>query len=226
MKINFDYLDNSIDFDEFFVNSLCLKNKHYFYRVINDLVSVSNKLLVEEVNFFENNKEINLSSYVDVYIDFFNIDLNSKKIIGKLYDLIDIEIDEEIKNKIRVSYKKMLNSLNSVINNFDFSLSYEEDFDIKSLLKLYKISVNKPNTLLEQLLLLLELNSVFKLNKLLVFVNLEDYLTIEELKELIKYAIYNNLNIFLINNEVSDYKLDDVKYCVIEEDLNEFVISN
>ena len=85
MKINIEYIDNEIIIPDNKVFNIEIENKIYFYRLINELNYISNGADSPEednIKFFKNNNELNLFNKIDVYIDYFNIDFNSKKIIN------------------------------------------------------------------------------------------------------------------------------------------------
>ena len=75
--------------------------------------------------------------------------------------------------------------------------------------------------MLENLFCLIDLESMFNLDKLLVFVNLKLYLDKDELIELYKYSLYNNVNIILIDSVSYGVKLDYESKLIIDNNLDE-----
>ena len=63
-----------------------------------------------------------------------------------------------------------------------------------------KTKINTKNNLLENILLLIDIESELNLDKLVVFVNLKSYLENEELIELYKYSLYKDIKILLVDN--------------------------
>ena len=63
-----------------------------------------------------------------------------------------------------------------------------------------------------------------KSSKFIVFVNLKQYLDDNELKELYKYSIYNNVNIILIDSQCYGCSHDFEKKLIVDNNLVEFVV--
>ena len=78
--------------------------------------------------------------------------------------------------------------------------------------------------MLDNLLLLIDLENTLKFNNILVFVNLKQYLSKNELIEFYKYAIYNKIQILLIDSQAYGVTLEYEKKLIIDENLDEFVI--
>lgn len=227
MKINIEYIDNEIIMPDNKVFNIEIENKIYFYRLINELNYISNGADSPEENnikFFKNNNELNLFNKIDVYIDYFNIDFNSKKIINSLYRALKTTISEEDKIKIANYYLKIKNILSKSFLDYNLPLTISSEYDIELIFKLLKINVEKKNNLLDNLLILIDINNIFKINELLIFVNLKQYLNKEELNELYKYSVYNNVKILLIDSQSYGTCNEYEKKLIIDSNLDEFLL--
>lgn len=225
MKLVINYIDNEIDISNDIIPSLEIENKNYFYRVVNDLNLLSIGDLVENINFYDNNnQEINLSNNINVIIDYFNIDFNTKNIINKLYKSIKENVDIEDISRLNTNYNKIKKIIFKILNEYDFKLTLNDEFDIESLLKLLKISIDRRESVIDNLFLLIDIENKFKLNKLVVFVNLKQFLSKEELTELFKYSLYNNVKILLIDSQSYGTNLNNEKKIVIDGNLDEFLL--
>ena len=227
MKINIEYIDNEIIIPDNKVFNIEIENKIYFYRLINELNYISNGADSPEednIKFFKNNNELNLFNKIDVYIDYFNIDFNSKKIINSLYRVLKTTISEEDKIKIANYYLKIKNILSKSFLDYNLPLTISSEYDIELIFKLLKINVEKKNNLLDNLLILIDINNIFKINELLIFVNLKQYLNKEELNELYKYSVYNNVKILLIDSQSYGTCNEYEKKLIIDSNLDEFLL--
>ena len=87
-----------------------------------------------------------------------------------------------------------------------------------------KYSINNKEELLDNLLLLIDLETILNSNKVLCFINLKQYLSKEELEELYKYATYNSVNFILIDsikyNCIKEYE----KLIIIDENLEDYML--
>lgn len=227
MKINIKYIDNEIIILDNTVYNIEIENKAYFYRLINDLNNFANNTdssQDENIKFFKDNTELNLYNKIELYIDYFNIDLNSKKIINNLYKSLKSTISEEDKNKISNYYLKIKSILAKSFLDYNLLLTVSDEYDIDIIFKLLKISIERSSLLLDNLLMLIDINSTFKINELLVFVNFKQYLSKEELNELYKYSIYNNVKILLIDSQSYGVCNEYEKKLIIDSNLDEFLL--
>lgn len=224
MNLNVKYFDNKIVFNKEFINVLEIENKKYFYRFIKDLYSISSSDITEDIHFFENEKEINMSNKLRIYVDFFDFQFDSKKYVNDISKYVSTNISEADKNSLVTLYNKMVKQYSKILNDVEVPLQIESEFSVDNLNKLMKISVDTKEDLLDNLLLLIDLEKALKLNNLLVFVNLKQYLSKNELSELYKYAIYNEVNIFLVDSQSYGVCLKYEKKHIIDENLDEFML--
>ena len=111
-----------------------------------------------------------------------------------------------------------------LISEYDLPLSVNEEMNFQDILKNVKFSINNKKTVLENLFLIIDLESILKINDLLIFVNLKQYLNEADINELYKYAIYNDVKLTLIDNQLYKDKNEFENKIIIDSDLNEFVI--
>ena len=95
---------------------------------------------------------------------------------------------------------------------------------LEGLIKLLNLEVVSQNDLLQNLLLLIDINKELKVFDIVVFVNLKQLLTKDELVELYKYAIYNNVFLLLIDSQAYGVPLEYERKNIIDENLDEFVL--
>lgn len=225
MKINVEYFDNEITFDNGKINVLEIENKNYFYRFIKDLYNIYNELEIEEIKFFDNNfKEINMLGKIQIFTNYFNFEFDSKKYTSSISKYINNNISASDRNNLTNKYNKLQECYQKIINTFDLPLIVNQEFDINTITKMLKVKINIKDSLLENLLLLIDLESELKINDLLVFINLKQYLTKEELSELYKYSLYNEVKIILIDSQCYGVTNEYEKKLIIDTNLEEIMI--
>lgn len=225
MKIVVNFIDNEIAVENNNVFNIEVENKVYFYRLINEFNLISKGVISENIFFLdEDSNELNLLNKIDLYIDYFNIEFNSKKIINNLYKLLKSNIDEENKIKINKCYLKIKSILAKSFLDYNLPLVINDDFDIDTILKLLKVTIDSKNNLLNNLFLLIDINNNFRINELLIFVNLKQYLTLEELNEFYKYSIYSDIKILLIDSQCYGVTNKFEKKLIIDGNLDEFLL--
>lgn len=224
MNLSVDYLDNQIVFASDYINAVEIENKRYFYRFVNDLYSVYISGYSDNLKFIQDNKEINMNGKIKVFINYFDFQFDSKKYTSEISKFVSNYINEEDTKNLINLYGKMTRIYKKALNDIDLPLYVENDISIDNINKLIKLGISPKEELLDNLLLLIDLECTLKTNNLLVFINLKQYLNKEEIVELYKYAIYNNIQIILIYFLSYGVTLKNEKKHIIDENLDEFVL--
>lgn len=225
MNLKINYFDNNIKIKNDYIQVIEIENKKTFYRLVSDLYKIKNDEKLDEVFFYDdNNQEINMYNKVDLYVNFFDIDLNSKKNLNALNKNIINSLTDNVKEEILNNFKKLAKSFTKILSDIDLPLSLNDNITVEDIIKLLKISINKTADLLSNLLLIIDLEKVLKMNEILFFINLKQYLSQEELIEFYKYAIYNEIKIILVDSQSYGIKLDYEKKLIIDANLDEFVL--
>ncbi len=225
MIINIDYLENNIMINDNKIICLEIENKNYFYRIVKDFCDIANGVISDQINISDyNNKELNLNGKLMVIIDYFNFDFNSKKILNNLYRTLTECFDEQDKIRISNYYNKIKNIISSSLSDYSLPLMINEDFEIETIYKLLKIEIETKENLLDNLLLTIDIENSFKINNLLVFINLKQYLNKNELEELYKYCIYNNVKVILIDSQCYGVANKFEEKLIIDGNLEEYMI--
>ena len=225
MNLKINYFDNNIKIENDYVQVIEIENKKTFYRLVSDLYKIKNDEKLDEVFFYDDdNQELNMYNKVDLYVNFFDIDLNSKKNLNALNKNIINSLTDNDKEEILNNFKKLAKSFTKILSDIDLPLSLNDNITVEDIIKLLKISINKTDELLNNLLLIIDLEKVLKMNEILFFINLKQYLSQEELIEFYKYAIYNEIKIVLVDSQSYGIKLDYEKKLIIDTNLDEFVL--
>lgn len=225
MKLLFNYIDNELFIEKNSVLSIEIENKNYFYRTVNCFNSLKNSEKSDEINIYNDNfEEVNLCNKIGLYIDYFNLDFNTKKNITKVYKLVEESLDDKSKSSFSNVYNKTLLLLKNKLNELDINIALDDEYKLENILKIVKLSIEQKDTLQENLFLLIDLEKTLELNNVLVFINLKQYLNKEELYEFYKYIIYNELYAIFIDSQSYGTSFDNEKKLIIDDDLDEFML--
>ena len=224
MILRIGYIENEFEITADKVLALEIENKKYFYRTVLGLYSLSRGEMVEEFQFYDSSMNEMKNPNILIINDFFNIDLDSKKISTELHKNIISEIDEKMMQELVKNYKKIYNSFNKILHNIDLPLTMIQDFNPDVFIKTLKISVERKDELLDNLLLLIDIEKNLNINNAIFFINLKQYLTNSELVELYKYSIYSSVPIVLIDSQTYGVTLEYEKKIIIDDNLDEFVL--
>lgn len=225
MKLKVNYFDNFIDIFNNDITTIEILNKKYFYRLIKDLMEIEIGIPTEDIIFSNNNEIINLSGKINIITDYFQFNFDSKKYNNFITKYVANSINDNGKNSIIKNLKNLNLSIKKELNKFDLPLSISNEETFENIIKSFKIVINNiDNDLLENLLLIIDIEKTFKINNIIVFVNLKQLLTNDELVELYKYAIYNEIKLIMIDSNYYENKLNYENKLIINDDLTEFIV--
>lgn len=226
MELSIYGLENEIIFDNLHVNVLEIKNKKMFTKVLCFLNDKCNEITQSnEIVLKDNNKELDMSKNIYIVFDVFNIDYNSKKILNKLYALISQNINLLQDYELEEIILRFRNFLIKEINELPFEFTMKSDISIEETLKLFSLRIDENYYVgpIEKIEFVIDIVKTLDIAKVLVVPNLKLYLTNEELIEIYKYAKYNEINLLVIENNVSEILLEYEKKNVIDENFDDFV---
>lgn len=219
MKIVHPLFDKPIEFKENTVNILVVENKVVLVEMIDELFLQTNgetgKFILSHDNI-----EIEVSKNLELIINFFDMEFNTKKIITKLYAVLENEsLSEDIYNKTMEIKGQIINYAENLFSANKYDIIYNENININSLLKFLDVKLNFINdSLAEKIINYMDiLRDLLNIN-LFVFVGLRSYLNEEDLQELYKYVVYNKYNILLIESQVIE-KVKYEDYLIVDNDL-------
>lgn len=225
MKLLLNYIDESIPLENDKVTSLEILHTKYLWRFLQDLTKLNNNTELETIRIIDNQlNDVNITNKILIIMDFFNIEINNKKNITLLAKYITNKIPEATITSYNNLYQKLYLKMKTLLNEFDLPITIENEFDIENLLKIFKISFQEKETLIEKLLLLIDIEKIMNIHSIIVLVNIKQFLNIDELKELEKYSIYNKIPLLLV--DANSYgKATEYEYkLIIDSDLSEIVI--
>ena len=203
MKIINKNWQRRIEIEENTIYTLVFENIRYYRENIIELI---NQHKGNEGSFIisNNSKEIEFAKDSHIITDIFSIDINSKKVLTKVYSSLlklvveDVSKYNELSTNIKVYFEKLI---------FDSSLEIEqgEEIDISSLLKLgdFKIHVDNDD-ILEKFIKFLKVLTELCNCKIIFVVGLHNVFTIDEIKEVYKEVCLNKINI--INIEYQQFE--------------------
>ena len=202
MKIINKNWQRKIEIEDNIIYTLVFENKKYYRENIIELVN-QHKSNEGSYILSNDNKEISFDKNSYIITDIFNIDINNKKVLSKIYSSLlkeiveDISSYNELSTNIRVYFEKL------IFNSF-LEIEQGEEIDMCSLLKLgdFKIHVEQDDILekfVKFLKVLIELCGC----KIIFVVGLHTVFTQDEIIEIYKEVCLNKINI--INVEYQQF---------------------
>ena len=226
MKLKINGFTNELEFYDDKVSILSIQDTKCFTNIIQKINDKINGAESDEVFLVDDKEnELKMSKEVCMILDLFNIDYNSKKILGKLYDKISENIENSGETKLQNLFIEVRKSIVEEINEFPFEFTMCDDIDIINILKLYnlKVDILSYETILEKIEFFIDLNATLNIFSVIVIPNLKMYLSEEELIELYKYSLYNNVKLLLIEkNFIQKLKYEHI--LTIDEGFEDYII--
>ncbi|NLY87878.1 MAG: type II-A CRISPR-associated protein Csn2 [Clostridiales bacterium] len=171
-------------------------------------LSVDNKLL----------KLSNSLKIMSFYIDF---DLNDKRILNKIYDRLKDKALEDNESFSKIS-GLITEYIQTLIYDEEINLEQEQSVDLVDIFKGLKIGVeSNEEDEIEDFLNYIRLLEDYLNIKLFIFINLEEYYKIDELKYIYDVLLLNKTKFILLQNTVRNVMDKREKRYIIDEDLCE-----
>ena len=220
MKIINKNWQRKIEIEDNIIYTLVFENKKYYRENIIELI---NQHKGNEGSYIlsNDNKEILFDKNSYIITDIFNIDINNKKVLSKIYSSLLKEIVEDIS-----SYNKLSTNIRVYFEKLIFNSSLEidqgEEIDMSSLLKLgdFKIHVENDD-ILEKFVKFLKVLSELCGYKIIFVVGLHTVFTQDEIIEIYKEVCLNKINIINIEyqqfNNLSNENYKEIVY-IFDED--------
>lgn len=225
MKIRINGLENEIELYDNRINVIEIKNTRYFSNVIGILNDKINGLESSEIFLLDsNNEELKINKECHLVLDLFNIEYNSKNILNKIYEQIERNVNNNQDYEIENLLLKMRNYLIQEINELPFEFVMKNEIEVSEILKLFNLKIDKENyqTILEKVEILIDILVTLGVAKILIIPNLKLYLSEEELVELYKYSMYNDIKLILIERTNLN-KLEYEQTITIDENFYDYI---
>lgn len=221
MNLVSQYFENSYEIKAKTLNTLVIESTEHFANFLRTLIDVINKES-EEIELIDDYKKIDISKTTDIIFDIFNIEANAAAILKKLYT----ELEEDLCSEDM--YIKKLEMESTVANLVD-ELTYRSRFSLKSdeinyqnFFKALSLEFDYEKTsILDRLIEYIKVSSELLNKKLFIIVNLDSFLTKEDLVELSKFLCYNEIKVLALQNKITRQVRTCENLRIIDQDLCE-----
>ena len=198
-----------------------VENQEYFSILLENLYRQS--IGEGKFIFSEGDKILSLEKQAEIIWNPFSIDMNNKKILGKLYHELQTISLEESYDAIGNLNAEIIRYLDAISEKVAYPIRFGMDLNLMDLYKLYGVQLETDgSSTLEKLMDYIKIMSSLCGIHMMIFINLKDYLPENQIKELYKTAFYYKMNLLLIEahqreslpNECT--QLIDQEFCVIK----------
>lgn len=207
-----------IDFENKSIFSLIIENKKLYRKIIEDLI---NNTSIDDGNIIlsKNNKLIVPEKEIFVFSDYFNFDVN-KFVLNKYYkELKNLSENDFFDETVEIK-EVLRNYVTKLVEN-EYSIKLEEDLDISQILKAFGVKFQRNEDLLLNLFEWIKILNELLGYEIFFFINLENFLSNDELVEFSKFILYNKYRVVFLENFNRNKLFDNDNLIIIDSDLCE-----
>lgn len=199
------------------ITNITFENSTHFYNFLIQLQFAFNGNN-EYIEVIRKDKVLNLSSNALFISDIISFDINSRKIKADLIKGINKNIDEDFEKQVN----KISDQLKAVINEFltmYVNITFRDELEIADYIKMVEVSVDdNKETLIERIMIWIQtFLELYRIN-LYFFVNLFDYLSIEEIESLKTFCMQEKIAIISISRAKNHAEFNNISEYIIDND--------
>ena len=227
MRLTHPLFSDPICFEENKINILVLESGALFTKIVQELSSQLNSMEGDFV-FSQDFNPMSMGKNVELITDVFSMDINSRKIMGKIMDeLCALSVNEDNYMKT-LEFKQMLTAyIEPLLMDCDYSLTHDADIDLNQLFKSLKIETKtESGSMVDFLVEYFAIATKLLKIKCFVVVNLKSFLAQEELHLLYQEIMYKKYSVLLLESHAKEYILPCEKIRVMDKDLCEIKINH
>ena len=226
MKLIHEDLSNEIIFEENKVNLLIVENKEKFVEFIQEIIKQIDGEY-GKFSLFEENNELKINDKIDIIKDIFDLNLNNKKVLNKVYhELEKLSVDAEFLLETKNMENSLLKYIYYLVENYDYPLEIIEEIDLKEIFKLFSVKLslcfsNKIEEILEYIDLV---SKIFK-KEIFILINFHIFLENKDIVVLYRECFYKKIKLLFVENQKPDIINNEEKLFIIDNDLCEINLS-
>lgn len=216
--MRFFYEKYNIDWaiENFGITQICIENPEVLSDFSNNLWQ-QNQGLQGEIFLSSEDKMISLSKDVAVVFNPFDIDINDKKIIARLYQNLKQYSDVDFLSETLAINSSIVSLLENITSKEPYPINFDLELDMLQLFKLYAVRFDvECESLIENVCNYIKLMHQVLGTQVFVFEFLKNYLTDEERKRFSEMVAYEQVIVILI--EHSSGKFNNEKCWIIDYD--------
>lgn len=195
-----------------------MESQEVFFAYVGEL---NNQIAGNEGKFVlsENNKELDLSKAADLLINPFSTEVNTRKILNKLYlELTERSREEQMYMKTVELFNHIQEYMLELEQQSSYILDFNRETDVSILLKALSVQYEVKETgYWERLIQYIKIMASAAGIKVFIFVNIRSYLSDAQMEELIKELEYQDVSGLFIENQQRSC-LKGVKWYIIDKD--------
>ena len=216
MKLVNSQINYTIDFMENIVNVLVVENPDIMTELITNLWRQCNG--ADGSFVLSDDEELKIDKNMNIIINPFDIDFNSKKILSALFNSMSQRANDCIEQKTLIN-ASIINVLDDILLHESYpGIEHSLDFSWIDVFKIYNVKIEQNHdTLIQKLIEYIKILVNYCGVRILCLVNIKSFLSDNEIKELYKYAGLSKMQLLLVeSNEKEALSCENI--CIIDND--------
>ena len=213
-------IDYVFDFDKQNTTySLVIENSMQYFNLVKQLIDQNNGKQGGGWILSQIDKELSLQDNVVCVYNFFDLNLNSKKIESVINnEVLKVIKEKDLLREFEDLSKLVLKINDEILSNIDLPIDSSDDITYENFIKLSNYKITEEIDILNKIVTYVDLFVKLKNIKLVILVDCFAVLSEQDMQKLLKQFNYMDCNVLLINSQ-NKYTFNDVKKCIIDEDL-------
>ena len=198
------------------VNVIVIESPEVLTEYISEL---KRQILGEDGQFVLSDKDIcRIDKMVEMIIDPWTIDFNSKRIKTKLLQLVKEEADEYFYDRFIETKGMICQYAENILDKMIYSVSYDMNIDTLSLIKFLDVKVDiQTDKLIDSIIEYIKLLHDLCKIEVVILVNIKTYLSKTEILYLYQEASYQKVHLILLEATLTE-QVECEKIVIIDAD--------
>ena len=212
MKLVLSGLETPIEIAPGYATTLQVENQTLFTRIARSLECADGRFALEPFTIWEKEKELRPASSLLLVSDVLHLPWDDRALMGEVVKRLECEFLED--EDMRRAVEAMDSSLSTKLLELGFAMNSDYGFglewDLKRYLKFRGFGIDSTDAapFLDNVINFLSLALDAGCRKVIAFVNLKTFLTINDLKALFDFIFYSNLNVLLLESKRDEMVYD------------------
>lgn len=212
MKLVLSGLETPIEIAPGYATTLQVENQTLFTRIARSLECADGRFALEPFTIWEKEKELRPASSLLLVSDVLHLPWDDRALMGEVVKRLECEFLED--EDMRRAVEAMDSSLSTKLLELGFAMNSDYGFglewDLRRYLKFRGFGIDSTDAapLLDNVINFLSLALDAGCRKVIAFVNLKTFLTINDLKALFDFIFYSNLNVLLLESKRDEMVYD------------------
>lgn len=219
MKLCLSGFSEALTLESDMVSVLEIHNRTLYARVCQSLFSELDEESLEPYTLWDDEDKHSSRNYFLFVFNPFELPWSERALLGEVLERVENMFlsEDDIRRDIEAAGRVLSERVASLGLRLQSDYAFDVQWEMRKYLKAFDFSVevDPSDMLLDNLIKFLRFASDAAFKKQLVFVNLKNFLTVEEVQEFYRQAVFSELKVLLLENDSDDASFEyERKMCI------------